>query len=47
MESGQLFGAFLGKFDDPLLEVAVPAPLATIASASAINGAIQRKMCKR
>ena len=29
MQSGQLFGAFLGK------------------SASAINGAIQRKMCKR
>ena len=50
IQSGGFLGALLGKFAGPLMKVGVPsaksflAPLATMASASAIDGAIQRKM---
>ena len=50
IQSGKFLGAFLGKLVGPLMKVGVPlvkkkvAPLATMASASAIDGAIQRKM---
>ena len=42
----------LGKFAGPLIKVValaknVFAPLGTMASASAIDGAIQRKICKQ
>ena len=46
-------GALLRKFTGPLIKVAVPlaknalTPLATMESASAIDVAIQRKMCLR
>ena len=49
-QSGGFLGALLGKFASPFKKVAVSlaenvlAPLASIASASAIDGAIQRKM---
>ena len=47
---GGFLGALLGKFGGPLVKVAVPlardllAPLSPMASASAIDGAIQRAM---
>ena len=53
IQSGRLVGVLLGKLAGPFMEVAAPlaknvlAPLATMASASAIDGAIQRKMCGR
>ena len=48
-----MFRALLGKLAGPLMKVAVPvaktvlAPLATMASASAIDGTMQRKMRER
>ena len=51
VQSGGFFGALLGTFAGPLMKVAVPltknvlVPLGTMASASAIDGAIQSKNC--
>ena len=53
IQSGEFLGALLGKFAGLLTKVAVLlaknvlVPLGTMASASAIDGAIQRKMCGR
>ena len=53
IQSVGFLGALLGKFAGPLMKVAVPlaknvlAPLATMASASQIDRAIQRKMSGR
>ena len=51
--SGEFLGALLGKLAEPLVKVSVPlakiflARLATKASASAVDGAIQGKMRRR
>ena len=53
IQSGGLLGALSGKFAGPLMKVAVLlaknllAPLAAMASASAIDDAIQRKIRRR
>ena len=52
-QPGGFLGAFLGKFAGSLMEVAVPlgknvlAPLATMGSASTMDGAIQRKCVEK
>ena len=46
IQSGGILGALSGKFARPLIILLaknVPAPLATMAPASAIDGAIQKK----
>ena len=51
IQSGGFLGALLGKLCGPLMKVAVPlakivlVPSATMASATALVGTIQRKMC--
>ena len=53
IQSGGFLGALLGKLADTLMKVGVPlakyflAPLSTVALASAVDGAIQRKMLVR
>ena len=53
IQSGGFLGALLGKFASPLVRIAVSlaknvlSPLATMASASAVDVANQRKMRKR
>ena len=53
IQSGGFLGAFLDKLARQLMKVAVPltknvlALLATMTPASEIDGAIQRKMCRR
>ena len=53
IQPGGFLGDLLGKLAGPLMKVAVPlaknvlTPLATMASVSAIDGAIQRKMLGR
>ena len=53
IQSSGFLGALLGKSARPMMKVTVPLtknvllPLATMASASAIIGAIQIKMCGR
>ena len=53
IQPGGFLGDLLGKLAGPLMKVAAPlaknvlTPLATMASVSAIDGAIQRKMLGR
>ena len=51
IQSGGFLGALLNKLTGPLMKVLfakkVLTLLPTMASASAIDGAIQRKMCRR
>ena len=53
IQSGGFLGALLGKFANPLIRIAVSlaknvlSPLATMASASAVDVANQRKMRRR
>ena len=53
IQLGRFLGILLGKLAGPLVKVVVPlaknalVPLATMASASTIEGAIQRKMDER